>query len=66
MSERAVEIMGRRIQIDRSGQGHAWRDCTEQDGTAPPPSIAEEIAAEIEGPEGEYVAGNGQHYRWRA
>lgn len=57
--------LGRRIQIDFSGQGHAWRDV---DDDSLPASIAEEIAAEIIDGErkecDDYTASNGQHYRW--
>jgi len=58
------------IQHDASGQGHAWRTVDAEDLA---PSILEEIHAEFielayqgdEPDEGEYVATNGQHYRWR-
>lgn len=62
----AIEINGTEIQIDRSnGQGHCWRAADEIDC---PPSIQEEIAAEIidggqESCDG-YRATNGQIYRW--
>jgi hypothetical protein len=54
------------VQIDASGgQGHCWQDV---DDDTCPPSITEEIAAEIidGGREtcDDYVASNGQHYRW--
>jgi hypothetical protein len=63
----AVSVNGLTIQIDRSGgHGHCWRDC---DSIDCPPSVQEEIAAEIiDGRGGQviyYVASNGQHYRWR-
>jgi hypothetical protein len=53
----------RRIQHDPSGAGHTWRDVYSL-----PADIREEIAAEIiDGKQetcGDYVASNGQHYRW--
>lgn len=54
------------VQIDRSnGQGHCWKPADEIDL---PADIREEIAAEIiDGKRehcGDYVASNGQHYRW--
>jgi hypothetical protein len=59
------EVNETQIQIDRSGQGHNWRDATTDDT---PENIREEIAAEIL--DGKikhakrYVASNGMHYRW--
>ena len=58
-------VCGNRIQHDASGQGHAWRTVARDD-------IPENIVLEIEGEiiDGEsatcadYVASNGQHYRW--
>ena len=52
------------IQHDASGQGHAWRTV----GLAIPPSILEEIAAEIidggrKSCDG-YTATSGERYRW--
>jgi hypothetical protein len=57
-----IEILDT-IQLDHSGgQGHCWR------AADPPVTIREEIAAEIidGGREtcNDYVASNGQHYRW--
>lgn len=53
------------IQIDLSGQGHAWRAIDEDNC---PASIRAEIDAEIidGGREAcqDYVASNGLHYRW--
>ena len=53
------------VQVDRSGgQGHCWVDVTVSDL---PADTAEEIAAEIiDGNTScrNYVANNGQHYRW--
>lgn len=62
----AIEICGNEIQIDLSGsQGHSWAACDDLDC---PPSIQEEIAAEMldggkESCDG-YRATNGQIYRW--
>jgi hypothetical protein len=58
-----LPMLGVTVLHDRSqGQGHCWR----QDEM--PPSIAEEIAAEIlDGHRAhcnDYVASNGEHYRW--
>lgn len=59
-------VCGCQIQIDRSGgQGHCWRDVDRDD-------ISGEVALEIEGEiiDGEvescddFIASNGQHYRW--
>jgi ferredoxin-thioredoxin reductase catalytic subunit len=56
-------VCGCAIQIDRSGVGHCWVAADEI-----PESIREEIAAEIidGGNEScdDYIASNGQHYRW--
>lgn len=61
----ATTICGAQIQIDRSGQGHAWRNI---DASAIPANIVMEIEGEIidGGNEscGDYVASNGLHYRW--
>lgn len=59
-------ICGCQIQIDRSGgQGHCWRNI---DAADIPANIREEIEAEILDGEQEscadFVASNGQHYRW--
>ncbi len=55
---------GKTIQLDRSGQGHAWRN-------ADPDEVPANVVMEIEGEiidgkreSGELVASNGQHYRW--
>lgn len=58
-------VCGKQIQIDRSGQGHAWRDVDARSLSA---SVIEEIEGEIltggiASTDG-YVAKNGQHYRW--
>mgnify|MGYP000912045063 CR=1 FL=1 len=55
-----------RVQIDMSGgQGHCWRSV---DDLNCPADIAEEIACEIIDGRREscddYIASNGQHYRW--
>lgn len=54
------------IQIDRSnGQGHCWTACDEN---SLPDQILQDIEAEaIDGGRdecGDYIASNGQHYRW--
>ncbi len=53
------------VQVDRSGVGHCWIDV---DDDTMPATITEEIAAEIidGGREtcDDYIASNGQHYRW--
>lgn len=52
------------IQIDRSGQGHNWKNIDREDI---PANILEEIETEfVEGNEDCecYVASNGLHYRW--
>lgn len=57
-------VAGCRVQIDRSGVGHCWRDVTEYDLT---PTVREEIEGEIiDGgkDEGEITASNGLRYRW--
>jgi hypothetical protein len=64
----AVTVLGCSVQSDRSGgQGHNWVPAT---ADTCPPSTQEEIAAEITDGVGrtcdDYVASNGQHYRWEA
>jgi hypothetical protein len=65
MTTTQINVCGKSIQYDKSGVGHAWVAATDSDC---PASIQEEIAAEIiDGKQGEcedYVASNGQHYRW--
>lgn len=65
MKTNEIEVCGKTIQLDRSGVGHAWRNVSENEL---PANISEEIAAEIldGGREScdDYVASNGQHYRW--
>lgn len=60
-----LSINGCDIQYDKSGVGHCWVAATEDNC---PANIAEEIACEIiDGKQSEcadYVASNGQHYRW--
>ena len=60
-----IEVCDKVIQIDRSNVGHNW---VAADGCDCPPSIQEEIAAEIiDGGKNEcddFVASNGLHYRW--
>lgn len=59
------ELCGKTIQHDNSGVGHNWRTIDADDL---PANIAEEIACEIIDGKQEtcsnYVATNGQHYRW--
>lgn len=57
-------VCGKKVQIDRSGVGAAWQDIDVEETKA---DVVEEIAAEIEDGNkacDEYVASNGQHYRW--
>ena len=58
-------VCGLQIQIDRSGQGHAWRNIAAADINA---DAREEIEGEIiDGKKtecDEFVASNGLHYRW--
>lgn len=59
-------VAGHRVQIDRSGQGHAWRKPNESELT---PQVVMEIEGEIiDGKQesGQIVASNGLHYRWLA
>jgi hypothetical protein len=60
-----IEIQGKVIQYDNSGVGYNFRNASEDNL---PANIREEIAAEIiDGGKAEcddYVASNGQHYRW--
>lgn len=61
-----IIVAGCVVEIDRSGgHGHSWRGATDVDC---PPSIQDEIAAEIiDGERDEcerYRASNGQWYRW--
>lgn len=58
-------VAGNRIQIDRSGQGHNWRNI---DAGDIPAQVRKEIEGEIidGGKEScaDFVASNGLHYRW--
>lgn len=60
-----MEIEGKLIQVDASGQGHAWQVADED---SCPANVQQEIAAEIlDGKQDEcskFVATNGLHYRW--
>lgn len=61
---KAIMVMGRTIQVDKSGVGHCW---VAADAMDCPPSIQEEIAAEIVDGKPtcrDYVATDGRHYRW--
>lgn len=61
----AADIEGRQVQWDKSGVGHHW---VLADADSMPPDIREEIACEIIDGKvdecGDYLAKNGQHYRW--
>lgn len=65
MTTEQITINGIAIQHDKSGVGNCW---VAADNDNCPPSIAEEIAAEIiDGGNDDcddYVAINGLHYRW--
>lgn len=58
-------VCGVQVQVDRSGQGHCWRNI---DRDEIPAAIVEEIEGEIiDGGKDEcddFVASNGVHYRW--
>ena len=58
-------VAGHQIQIDRSGQGHAWRNVNADEI---PSQVREEIEGEvIDGKKGScetFTASNGQNYRW--
>lgn len=63
MTTTATDICGKTIKHDASGVGHCWRVASDI-----PADISEEIAAEIlDGGKdtcADYVASNGEHYRW--
>jgi hypothetical protein len=65
MSNEQINIGGKLVQYDKSGVGHCWVDSND---TNCPAHIRDEIACEIidGGNEScdDYVAENGQHYRW--
>ena len=66
MTATQITVCGKAIQWDKSnGQGHAWVAADEIDC---PASIQEEIAGEIVDGKVKttrnFVASNGQHYRW--
>lgn len=65
MKTTETTVCGKQIQIDRGGIGHNWRNIDAQDI---PASIIEEIEGEIiDGKMDscrDFVASNGQHYRW--
>ena len=66
MTSETKTVCGNQIQIDRSnGHGHCWLAVDREDL---PASIVEEIeSAVIDGGRescDDYVASNGQHYRW--
>ena len=67
-TQEIVNVAGKVISYDKSGgQGHCW---VHADAIDCPPDIQKEIAAEIiDGKQDScrnYVASNGQHYRWTA
>ena len=66
MSDETKTVCGCQIQRDNSeGQGHCWKNVDREDL---PADIVTEIECEIlDGGKdecGDYVASNGQHYRW--
>ena len=65
MARQLSKVCGKTIEIDRSGQGHCWR--TVSAGFIPY-DIIEEIEGEIlDGGRAtcaDFVASDGQHYRW--
>ena len=65
MADQQSKVCGKQIQIDRSGQGHCWRTIS---AGFIPYSVIEEIEGEILDGEldtcADFVASNGQHYRW--
>lgn len=65
MTEIETTVCGNRVQIDRSGVGHNWRNI---DAADIPANIVQEIEGEmIDGGMDEcedFVASNGLHYRW--
>lgn len=61
---KTTRVAGHQIQIDRSGQGHCWRDI---DADEIPANVVLELEGEIvdgKREEGQIVASNGLHYRW--
>lgn len=65
-TQETVKVVGKVISYDKSGgQGHCW---VKADSMDCPADTQEEIAAEIiDGKQdtcSDYVASNGQHYRW--
>ena len=65
MTTEETTVCGCQVQIDRSGQGHAWRNV---DACDLPANIVLEIEGEIIDGGNEtnerYVGSNGLHYRW--
>ena len=63
--EKPVYVVGKRVYVDHSGVGHAWRPARNIDAGY---DIQEEIAGMISDGGNEtckdFVAGNGVHYRW--
>lgn len=64
ITEIETTVAGHEVQIDRSGQGHCWRNI---DADEIPANVLMEIEGEIiDGgiTDGQIVASNGLHYRW--
>ena len=65
MARQLSKVCGKQIMIDRSGQGHCWRTVS---ADYVPADIIEEIEGEIlDGGMDtceDFVASDGQHYRW--
>lgn len=65
-TQEITTVCGNQVQVDMSGgQGHCWRNVSRE---SLPADIALEIECEmIDGDQAacsDYVASNGQHYRW--
>lgn len=65
-ANKRFKAIGPQVQFDPSGQGHAWRNIADDDI---PADVVQEIEGEIidGGQEtcDDFVASNGQHYRWK-
>lgn len=65
MTTTQLKVCGKTIQHDKSGVGHCWVAADEFNC---PADVQEDIAAEIVDGENDtcddYIASNGQHYRW--
>lgn len=64
-TDEETTVCGYQIQHDASGVGHCWRNIDREDI---PASIVEEIEGEIIDGKvddtDDFVASNGEHYRW--